>query len=117
MGWSTSISWVDADQNEHRLATWHGGLSLYGSRSDETGEWVGTLAEDAVLSEDSRNGFPDRYEVTVQGAIDGLKEIFSEAYRERAKTDHLYTDADGLESQLRALPNGSLVRIEKWDQS
>lgn len=117
MGWSTSLSWVDADQKEHHLATWHGGTSLYGFRSDETGEWVGNLTEDAVLSEDSRNGFSDRYEVTAQGAIDGLKEIFSEAYREHAKTDHLSTDADGLESQLRALPKGSRVRIEEWDQS
>lgn len=116
MGWSTSISWVDADQNESHLATWHGS-HLYGFRSDRSGEWVGTLAEEAVISADYRNGFPDRYEVTVQGTVDGLKRIFSEAYRECAKTDHLYTDADGVERQLRALPEGARVRVVNWDQS
>lgn len=116
MGWSTSISWVDADQNESHLATWHG-PELYGFRSDRSGEWVGNLAEEAVLSAEYRNGFPDRYEVTVQGTVDGLKRIFSETYREHAKTDHLYTDADGLERQLRALPEGARVRIVNWDQS
>ena len=116
MGWSTSISWVDADQNENHLATWHGS-ELYGFRSDDSGEWVGNLAEEAVISADYRNGFPDRYEVTVHGTVDGLKRVFSETYRERAKADHLYTNADELESQLRALPEGARVRIVNWDQS
>lgn len=116
MGWSTSISWVDADQNESHLVTWHC-PELYGFHSDRSGEWVGNLAEWAVISADYRRGFPNRYEVTVQGTVDGLKRIFSETYRERAKTDHLYTDADGLERQLRALPDGARVRTVNWDQS
>lgn len=72
MGWSTSISWVDVDQNESHLATWHGS-HLYGFRSADSDAWVGNLAEEAVISADYRNGFPDRYEVTVQGTVDGLK--------------------------------------------
>jgi len=116
MSLSTSISWVDAGQNEIPIATFYG-RGLYGFRSDLSGEWVGTLPEEAVISADYRSGFPDRYEVTVQGAIDGLKTLFPETYRERAAIDRLYTDADALERQLSALPIGSRVRIENWDQS
>lgn len=121
MGWSTSVRSVDADGNEHRLEYWIGQRTLQGWRVPEpwptAGNWVGSLPEAEIISSTLRSGYPNQYEVTIPGLLTALADEFPESYRELIRGKMFEPDVDALEERVRDLPEGTVIRVEVWDQS
>lgn len=121
MGWSTSVRSVDADGNEHDLEYWIGQKAIYGWRVPEPGPaagmWVGSLPESEIISSTLLSGYPDRFEVTIPGLLAALEKEFPESYRALIRGKRFEPDIDALEDRVRALPEGTLIRVEVWDQS
>ena len=120
MSWMTTLTYVDADGAEHRLAHWLGSRSLNGWRAPESngrsGGWVGTLPEVEIVTSELKHGFPDRYEVTISGALTALENAFPQEYRDAVRHLNHEPDVEALEATIQALPDGTLVRVLAWDQ-
>jgi len=100
IGFHTYFYWVDEAGEQQRLSGWDAGLDRL----------IGPV--DAV----SGDGYPFRYELTAAQLI----EVYENAAQYRLRELTLQgapVDAEARITELQALPPGTLIHAEEWDQS
>lgn len=130
LGFHTYLRWTDAGGMQHSLPGWSS-QDVISAQDSSTCEgrvfggtcrcngphpWRGLVERGAIVSHGG-DGYPTRYELTVEGLIDLYLRVEGRVVIRELTLEGGPLDTATRVAELRALAPGTILVVEEWDQS